>query len=48
MICADLLAGTYLDDGNPTVLLHSISRFFEFLPGEQREAFVAQIARKTQ
>jgi hypothetical protein len=46
MICADFLAGANLDGGNPTVLLHSISRIFELLPGEQRQAFVAQIEQK--
>ena len=25
-----------LDNGNPDVLSHSVSRFFKFLPGEQR------------
>ena len=48
MICADFLAGANLDDGNPTVLLQTILRFLEFLPGEQRQAFVAQIAEKRQ
>jgi hypothetical protein len=48
MICADFLAGASLDAGNPTVLLQSISRFFELLPGEQRQAFVAQIAERRQ
>ncbi len=33
MICADFLAGANLDQGNPDVLLHSMSRFFKFLPG---------------
>ena len=47
MICADFLAGANLDDGNPTVLLHSISRIFELLPDEQRQAFVAQIAEQS-
>jgi hypothetical protein len=28
------------------VLLSSISRFFQFLPGEQRQAFVEQITEK--
>jgi hypothetical protein len=37
-----------LQGGNPTVLLQSISRFFEFLPVEQQQAFVAQIAEETQ
>jgi hypothetical protein len=44
MICADFLAGANLDNGNPDLLLHSISRFFRFLPGEQRQAFVQQIS----
>src|SRR2546422_1707999 len=43
MICADFLAGANLDNGNPDVLLHSASRFFKFLPGQQRQAFVEQI-----
>ncbi len=46
MICADFLAGANLDNGNPDILLHSISRFFKFLPGEQRQAFVQQITEK--
>ncbi len=45
-ICADFLAGTNLDNGNPDLLLHSVSRFFKFLPGEQRQAFVEQITEK--
>src|SRR2546426_5981259 len=46
MICADFLAGANLDNGNPDVLLHSVSRFFKFLPGEQQQAFVEQITEK--
>ncbi len=46
MICADFLAGANLDNGCPDVLLQSISRFFRFLPGEQRQAFVEQITEK--
>src|SRR3989454_6184934 len=46
MICADFLAGANLDNGNPDILLHSISRFFRFLPGEQRHVFVQQITEK--
>jgi hypothetical protein len=42
MICADFLAGASLDNGDPEVLLQSISRFFKFLPGEQRHAFLSQ------
>ncbi len=45
MICADFLAGANLDNGNPGMLLQSISRFFKFLPGEQKQAFVAQIGK---
>src|SRR5438132_1140342 len=37
MICADFLAGANLDSGQPDVLLHALSRFFEFLPGEQKQ-----------
>ncbi|PYV77557.1 MAG: hypothetical protein DMG96_10765 [Acidobacteria bacterium] len=46
MICAVFLAGANLDNGNPDILLYSISRFFKFLPGEQRQAFVAQVSEK--
>ncbi len=46
MICADFLAGANLDNGCPDVLLQSISWFFRFLPGEQRQAFVEQITEK--
>ena len=45
MICADFLAGANLDNG-PDLLLHSMSRFFKFLPGEQRQAFVAHALEK--
>jgi hypothetical protein len=46
MICADFLAGANLENGNPDILLQSISRFFKFLPGDQRLAFVAQVNEK--
>jgi hypothetical protein len=46
MICADFLAGASLDNGNPDTLLHSISSFFEFLPQEQRQAFVSYVTEK--
>jgi len=46
MICADFLAGANLDNGNPDILLYSISRFFKFLPGEQRHAFAAYVTAK--
>src|SRR5467141_3470756 len=47
MICADFLAGASLDNGDPEVLLQSISRFFEFLPGEQRHVFLSQANQRT-
>ena len=43
MICADFLAGANLDNGNPEILLNSIRRFFKFLPGEQKHAFLEQV-----
>ena len=46
MICADFLAGANLDSGQPNVLLYSISRFFKFLPGEQRQAFLREVTEK--
>jgi hypothetical protein len=42
----NFLAGANLDSGQPSVLLFSIARFFRFLPGEQRQAFVEQITEK--
>ena len=41
MICADFLAGANLDNGNPEILLSSMTRFFKFLPGEQRQQFLS-------
>src|SRR6202163_4891991 len=46
MICADFLAGANLDNENPSVLLQSMSRFFKFLPGDQRQAFLHEVAEK--
>src|SRR5256884_2680663 len=47
MICADFLAGANLDNSDPEVLLQSISRFFKFLPGEQKHAFLSQANQRT-
>ncbi len=47
MICADFLAGANLDNSSPEILLHSIVRFFKFLPGEQRHAFLSQANQRT-
>jgi len=46
MICADFLAGANLDNGNPEILLSSMTRFFKFLPGEQRQQFLACLEQK--
>src|SRR3989440_11288914 len=46
MICADFLAGANLDNGSPEILLHSMARFFNFLPGEQKHAFLSQVSER--
>jgi hypothetical protein len=46
MICADFLAGANLENGNSKVLLQSVLRFFKFLPGEERKAFLNHFAEK--
>jgi len=46
MICADFLAGAHLDDGNPEILLNSISRYYKFLPGVQEQAFLEDLREK--
>jgi len=46
MICADFLAGAHLDNGNPEILLHSLSRYYRFLPGEQQQAFLENLREK--
>ena len=46
MICADFLAGANLDNGDPETLLFSMTRFFKFLPREQRQAFLEDLSEK--
>ena len=46
MICADFLAGANLEKENSDVLLQSVVRFFKFLPGEERKAFLDHFAEK--
>src|ERR1700681_3359062 len=46
MICADFLAGAHLDNGDPEILLNSISRYYKFLPGQQRQAFLENLREK--
>jgi hypothetical protein len=40
MICADFLAGAHLGNGNPSVLLNSFCRLYNFLPPTQQQEFV--------
>jgi hypothetical protein len=47
MICADFLAGANLDNGDPATLLFSMTRFFKFLPGEQRQQFLSSLDQKS-
>ena len=46
MICADFLAGANMDDENPEIMLHSMTRFFKFLPGEQQRVFIETLREK--
>jgi hypothetical protein len=46
MICADFLAGANLDGSSPEVLLHSISRYYQFLPAPQQETFLSDLSRR--
>ena len=46
MICADFLAGANLDNGDPETLLFSMTRFFRFLPEEQKQAFLESLSEK--
>jgi hypothetical protein len=47
MICADFLAGANLDHGDPEILLFSMTRFFRFLPAEQRQAFLGSLSERS-
>jgi len=46
MICADFLAGASLENENPEILLRSALRFFKFLPGEEKQAFLHHVTEK--
>jgi hypothetical protein len=46
MICADFLAGVNLDHGDPEMLLFAMTRFFRFLPEEQRRVFLESLSEK--
>jgi hypothetical protein len=46
MICADFLAGANPNNGNPEMLLFSMTRFFKFLPEEQQQAFLGGLRER--
>ncbi len=46
MICADFLAGASLEIEDPELLLQSMSRFFRFLPGDQKQTFLRTVTEK--
>ena len=46
MICADFIAGAHLDNGNPEILLDSISRYYRFLPSPQKQQFLYEITQQ--
>jgi hypothetical protein len=46
MICADFLAGANLDNGDPEMLLFSMTRFFRFLPEKQQQQFLSCLDEK--
>jgi len=35
-----------VEKGNPEILLHSISRYYKFLPGQQQQAFLENLHEK--
>jgi len=43
MICADFLAGATLESGDAKVLLRTVLRLFEFLPGEDKQEFLQHV-----
>ena len=43
MICAGFLAGASLDNEDPEILLNSLAHYYRFLPGPQKEAFLADV-----
>ena len=43
MICADFLAGASIEGDNPEILLQSLARYYNFLPGPQQQVFLSEI-----
>ena len=47
MICADLFSGgANLDNGSPETLLLSMTRFFKFLPEQQKQTFLESLIER--
>jgi len=46
MVCADFLAGANLDNGDPETLLFSMTRFFRFLPEDQKQTFLKTLSEQ--
>jgi hypothetical protein len=46
MICADFLAGAHQGQQNTEMLLWSMTRFFQFLPGQEQQAFLEGLRKK--
>lgn len=47
MICADLLAGANLQEGNADIRMFSMGRLFSVLPNAQQKEFLEEIGRAT-
>ncbi|MCI0628696.1 MAG: hypothetical protein L0387_44785, partial [Acidobacteria bacterium] len=45
MICADFLAGANLENGNPEVLVLSLSRLYQCLPSAEQQNFREAVLR---
>ena len=45
MICADFLAGANLQDGDPELLLLSVSHFYRAMPAAMQRRFLSDLAR---
>ena len=48
MICADFLAEANMDNGDLGTLLFPMTRFFRFLPENQRQVFLENLGEKAQ
>lgn len=46
VVAAPLLTVPGPDNDHPEILLHSLSRYYRFLPKSQQDAFLADVHRK--